>query len=210
MIRILIVDDHDIVRQGLKKLFEKVQGMTIIAEQDNGINALHWLRHNDCDVVLLDISMPGLSGIEVLKQLRDEKPKLPILIFSNYTEDQYAIRLIKAGASGYLTKGSMSAVIVEAVRKVVSGKKYFSQAVLEMLVNEIRIPEGKLPHETLSDREFKVFRLLVAGKSNNEIASLLFISNKTVSTHKANLLGKMNLQSVAQLVHYAVQHGLDE
>lgn len=210
MIRILIVDDHDIVRQGLKKLFEKVQGMTIIAEQDNGINALHWLRHNDCDVVLLDISMPGLSVIEVLKQLRDEKPKLPILIFSNYTEDQYAIRLIKSGASGYLTKGCMSAVIVEAVREVVSGKKYFSQAVLEMLVNEIRIPEGKLPHEILSDREFKVFRLLVAGKSNNEIASLLFISNKTVSTHKTNLLGKMNLQSVAQLVHYAVQHGLDD
>jgi DNA-binding NarL/FixJ family response regulator len=210
MIRILIVDDHDIVRQGLKRLFEKVQGMVIIAEQDNGINALHWVRHNDCDVVLLDISMPGLSGIEVLKQLRNEKPKLPILIFSNYTEDQYAIRLIKSGASGYLTKGSMAAVIVEAVRDVVSGKKYFSQAVLEMLVNEIRIPEGKLPHETLSNREFKVFRLLVAGKSNNEIASLLFISNKTVSTHKANLLGKMNFQSVAQLVHYAVQHGLDD
>ena len=208
MIRILVVNDHDIVRQGLKKLFEKIQGMTIIAEQDNGINALHWLRCNDCDVVLLDISMPGLNGIEVLKQLRDEKPKLPILIFSNYTEDQYAIRLIKAGASGYLTKGAASAVIVEAVRDVVSGKKYFSQTVLEMLINEIRIPEGKLLHETLSDRELRVFRLLVAGKSNNEIAEYLFISNKTVSAHKANLLKKMNLQGVAQLVLYAVQHGL--
>ena len=208
MIRILVVDDHDIVRQGLNKLFEKIQDMTVIAEQDNGVSALHWLRHNDCDVVLLDISMPGLNGIELLKQFRDEKPKLPILIFSNYTEDQYAIRLIKAGASGYLTKGGVSAVILEAVRNVVSGKKYFSQTVLEMLINEVRIPEGKLQHDILSDREFMIFRLLVAGKNNNEIAAQLSISNKTVSSHKANLLRKMNLQSVAHLVHYAVQHGL--
>jgi DNA-binding NarL/FixJ family response regulator len=210
MIRILIVDDHDIVRQGLKRLFEKVERMTIIAEQDNGVNALHWLRNNDCDVVLLDISMPGLSGIEVLKQMRDEKPKLPILIFSNYTEDQYAMRLIKAGASGYVCKGSDSAVVVEAIRDVVSGKKYFSRAVLELLINEIIIPEGKLPHDTLSEREFMVFNLLVAGNSINEVATQIFISNKTVSTHKTNLLKKMNLHNVPDLVRYAVKHGLVE
>ncbi|WAK00428.1 response regulator [Methylobacter sp. YRD-M1] len=206
MIRILIVDDHDIVRHGLKRIFENIPGMEIAAEQDNGTDALHWLRYNDCDVVVLDISMPGRSGIEVLRQLREEKPKLPILILSNYTEDQYAVRLIKSGAAGYLTKGCTTAAIVEAVRDVVSGKKHFSPAVLEMLVNEIRIPEGKLPHEHLSDREFKIFRLLVAGKSINEIAEQLFISNKTVSTHKAHLMEKMNLHNVADLVRYAITH----
>lgn len=206
MIRILIVDDHDIVRHGLKRIFENIQGMKVAAEQDNGNDALHWLRHNDCDVVVLDISMPGRSGIEVLKQVHEEKPKLPILILSNYTEDQYAMRLIKSGAAGYLTKGCTSAVIVEAVRDVVSGKKYFSPAVLEMLVNELRIPEGKLPHENLSDREFKIFRLLVAGKSINEIAEQLFISNKTVSTHKTHLMEKMNIHNVADLVRYAITY----
>jgi DNA-binding NarL/FixJ family response regulator len=206
MIRILIVDDHDIVRHGLKRIFENIQGMKIAAEQDNGNDALHWLRHNDCDVVVLDISMPGRSGIEVLKQVHEVKPKLPILILSNYTEDQYAIRLIKSGAAGYLTKGCTSAVIVEAVRDVVSGKKYFSPAVLEMLVNELRIPEGKFPHENLSDREFKIFRLLVAGKSINEIAEQLFISNKTVSTHKTHLMEKMNIHNVADLVRYAITY----
>jgi len=206
MIRILIVDDHDIVRHGLKRIFENIQGMKIAAEQDNGTDALHWLRHNDCDVVMLDISMPGRSGIEVLRQLHEEKPKLPILILSNYSEDQYAIRLIKSGAAGYLTKGCTSAVIVEAVRDVVSGKKYFSPAVLEMLVREVRIPEGKLPHEKLSDREFKIFRLLVAGKSINEIAEQLFISNKTVSTHKTHLMEKMNIHNVADLVRYAITY----
>jgi two-component system, NarL family, invasion response regulator UvrY len=194
------------VRHGLKRIFENIPEMKIAAEQDNGIDALHWLRHNDCDVVVLDISMPGRSGIEVLKQIHEEKPKLPILILSNYTEDQYAIRLIKSGAAGYLTKGCTTAVIVEAVRDVVSGKKYFSPAVLEMLFNEIRIPKGKLPHEILSDREFKIFRLLVVGKSINEIAEQLFISNKTVSTHKAHLMEKMNLHNVADLVRYAVKY----
>ncbi|MGA7750643.1 MAG: response regulator transcription factor [Gallionella sp.] len=208
MIRILVVDDHDLVRQGLERIFEKTQGMKIVAEKISGIDALHWLRHNECEVVLLDISMPGLSGIEVLKQVHEEKPDLPILILSNYPEDQYAVRLIKSGAAGYLTKGCTTAVMVEAVRDVASGKKFFSPTVLEMLVNEISMPEGKLPHEILSDREFKIFRLLVAGKGVNEIAEQLFISNKTVSTHKANLMEKMNLHNVSDLVRYALKHRL--
>lgn len=210
MIRILIVDDHDIVRHGLKRIFEKIQGMKIVAEQGNGIDALHWLRHNDCDVVLLDISMPGRSGIDVLKQLRDEKPKLPILILSNYTEDQYAVRLIKSGAAGYLTKGCASAVVVEAVRDAASGKKYFSPAVLEMLANELSMPEGKLPHETLSNREYQIFRLFASAKTVTEIADILNLSGKTVSTYRARILEKMNLRNNAELMQYAVEKHLTE
>jgi len=208
MIRILIVDDHDLVRHGLERIFEKTQGMKIVAEKNNGNDALHWLRHNDCDVVLLDISMPGLSGIEVLMMIHQDKPNLPILILSNYTEDQYALRLIRSGAAGYLTKGCATAILVNAVRDVANGKKYFSPAVQEMLVNEISLPAEKLPHEILSDREFKIFLLLVAGKCVNEIAEQLFISNKTVSTHKVNLMLKMNLHNISDLVRYAVKHGL--
>ena len=208
MIRIHIVDDHDLVRHGLRRIFEKAQGIAIVAESTNGIDALRWLRQNECDVVLLDIAMPGQSGIEVFKQVHEEMPNLPILILSNYPEDQYAVRLIKSGVSGYLTKGCATDIIIKAVREVASGKKFFSRTVLEMLVNEMNMPEGKLPHETLSDREFKIFLLLVAGKCINEIAEQLLISNKTVSTHKSNLMLKMNLHNVSDLVRYAVKHGL--
>ncbi len=210
MIRILIVDDHDIVRHGLNRIFEKIPGMKIVAETNNGIDALHWLRQNECDVMLLDISMPGISGIDVLKQVHDEKPNLPILILSNYPEDQYAVRLIKCGAAGYLAKGCATAEMVNAVNEVAIGKKFISPTVLELLVNEISMPEEKLPHETLSDRELRIFRLLVAGQGVNEIAEQLSISNKTVSTHKTHLMLKMNLHNVSDLVRYAVKHGLVE
>lgn len=210
MIRILIVDDHDIVRHGLNRIFEKIPDMKIVAEKNNGIDALHWLEQNECDVVLLDISLPGKSGIDVLKQVHDEKPNLPILILSNYPEDQYAVRLIKCGAAGYLTKGCATAIMVKAVSDVASGKKFISPTVLKLLVNEISMPEDMLPHETLSDREFNIFRLLALGKGVNEIAEQLSISNKTVSTHKTHLMLKMNLHSVSDLVRYAVKHGLIE
>lgn len=208
MIRILIVDDHDIVRHGLKRIFEKIQGMEIVAELNNGIDALHWNRHNDCDVVLLDIFMPGQNGIEVLKQLREEKPKLPILILSNYTEDQYAVRLIKSGAAGYLTKGCASAVIVEAVRDVAKGNKHFSPAVLELIANELSLPDGKLPHETLSNREFQIFRLFASAKTVTEIAGILNLSGKTVSTYRARILDKMKLRNNAKMMQYAIEKQL--
>ncbi|OGS91863.1 MAG: DNA-binding response regulator [Gallionellales bacterium GWA2_60_18] len=208
MIRILIVDDHDIVRHGLKRIFEKSREMEVVAEQDNGIDALQWLRHNDCDVVLLDISMPGRNGIEVLKQIHEEKPKLPVLILSNYTEDQYAVRLIKSGAVGYLTKGCASEVVVEAVSYAASGKKYFSPAVLEMLANELSKPEGKLPHETLSNREYQIFRLFATAKTVKEIADTLSLSGKTVSTYRTRILEKMNLRNNAEMMQYAVEKQL--
>lgn len=210
MIHILIVDDHDLVRHGLKRIFEKTSDMDVVAELDNGNDALNWLRRNECDVLLLDISMPERTGIEVLKQLREDKPKLPVLILSNYTEDQYAVRLIKSGAAGYLTKGCASAVLVEAVRDVASGKKYFTPAVLEMLTNELSMPQGKLPHETLSDREYQIFRLLASAKTVTEIADILSLSGKTVSTYRARVLEKMHLRNNAELMQYAVDKHLAE
>lgn len=205
MIRILITDDHAIVRQGLARILEKDQGMEIVAECDNGIDALNWLRGNDCDIAMIDISMPGMSGIDLLKQIREEKPKLPVLVISIYPEDQYAVRLIKAGAAGYLTKGSAPAIVLEAVRQIASGKKYISPVVAEMLANECGAQDGKLPHETLSDREYQIFLLLSSAKTVSEIADTLALSGKTVSTYRSRILEKMHLRNNAELMHYAIE-----
>jgi DNA-binding NarL/FixJ family response regulator len=210
MIRILIADDHAIVRSGLRQILEEYKEMKIVAEHDNGIDALNWLRANDCDVVLLDISMPGKSGIDVLKQLHEEKPKLPVLIISIYPEDQYAVRLIKAGAAGYLNKESAPEVVVDAVRHVVSGKKYISSAVAEMLASELNANDEKLPHETLSDREYQIFLLLASAKTATEIAATLALSVKTISTYRGRILEKMHLRNNAELMRYAVEKHLTE
>lgn len=210
MIRLVIADDHAIVRQGLKKILDESSDMEVVAEHANGVDALRWVRANDCDVVLLDIAMPGRSGIEVLKQLREEKPKLPVLILSIYPEDQYAVRLIKAGAAGYLTKESAPTEVVEAVRRVASGKKYISLTVAEMLADEIGAPDERLPHQTLSDREYQVFLLFASAKTATEIAVVLALSVKTVSTHRHRILEKMRLRNNAELMHYAIEKHLVE
>lgn len=210
MIRILIADDHAIVRQGLKQILEESSEMKIVAVHANGADALRWIRDNDCDVVLLDIAMPGMNGIDVLKQLHEEKPKLPVLILSIYPEDQYAVRLIKAGAAGYLTKESAPEVVMEAVRRAATGKKYISPAVAEMLANEFGAPEGKLPHESLSDREFQIFLLLASARTVSEIADTLALSVKTVSTYRSRILEKMQLRNNAELMRYAVEKHLME
>lgn len=208
MIRIVIADDHAIVRRGLKQIVEDSGEMVVVAEATNGVEALRMAREADCEVLILDISMPGKSGIEVLKQVREEKPRLPVLIISIYPEDQYAVRLIKAGAAGYLNKECAPAELVEAVRRVANGKRYISTAVAEMLVHEIGAPNQKLPHETLSDREFQIFLLLAAAKTVSEIADALSLSVKTVSTHRARILEKMHLRNNAELMHYAVDNHL--
>ena len=207
MIRILIADDHAIVRQGLKQILENKK-MKVVADFSNGVDALCWARANDCDVVLLDISMPGKNGIEVLKQFHEEKPKLPILILSIHPEDQYAVRLLKAGAAGYLTKETAPEVMAEAVRHVVQGKKYISPAVAEMLTDEICSPGGELPHETLSDREYQIFLLVASAKTVSEIADILALSGKTVSTYRSRILKKMRLRNNAELMHYAIERHL--
>lgn len=210
MIRLVIADDHAIVRQGLKKILDESSDMEVVAEHANGVDALRWVRANDCDVVLLDISMPGRSGIEVLKQLHEERPKLPILILSIYPEDQYAVRLIRAGAAGYLTKESAPEIVMDAVRRVAAGKKYINQAVAEMLANEFGTQEGKLPHETLSDREYQIFLLLASARTVSEIADALSLSVKTVSTYRTRILEKMQLRNNAELMRYAVEKHLQE
>ena len=208
MIRILIVDDHAIVRSGLKQILEENQEMKVAAECDNGVSALDWLRSNDCDIVLLDISMPGMSGIDVLKQLKDEKPKLPVLIISIYPEDQYAVRLMRAGAAGYLTKESAPAVLVEAVRRVASGKKHINAAIAEMLANEFGESDKRLPHETLSDREFQIFLLFAAAETTTEIAIALGLSVKTISTYRSRILEKLHLNNNSELIRYAFEKHL--
>ncbi len=208
MIRILITDDHEIVRQGLKHILGESNDMKIVAEHCNGRDALNWLYRNDCDVVLLDISMPGMSGIDVLKQIRLEKPALPVLILSIYPEDKYAVRLLKSGASGYLTKGCSSEVLLEAVRVVAGGRKYFSPTAVELLADELSMTRGQLPHKLLTNREYQIFRLFAVAKTVTEIAAILSLSTKTISTYRANILDKLHLQNNAELMRYYVDNDL--
>jgi DNA-binding NarL/FixJ family response regulator len=208
MIRALIADDHAVVRQGLKQILGDTPEMLVAGEATTGQEVLDKVRAEPWDVVVLDISMPDRSGLDILKQLRSERPKLPVLVLSMHSEDQYAMRVLKAGASGYLTKDSAPDELVKAIRKVVSGGTYVSSLLAEKLAFEIGTDSSRLPHETLSDREFQVLRGIAAGKSVTEIAAELYLSPKTVSTYRARLLQKMNLGTTAELMHYAMQNHL--
>jgi DNA-binding NarL/FixJ family response regulator len=208
MIRILIADDHAIVRHGLKQIIEESGEMRVVAEAGSGSEALRKIREIACDVVVLDISMPDMSGIDVLKQIHAERPQLPILILSIYPEDQYAMRLIKAGAAGYMTKESAPAEVVRALFRVAGGKKYISPAVAEILANDLGTDEEKLPHQMLSDREYQIFLLLASAKTVSEIADDLALSVKTISTYRSRVLEKMHLNNNAELMRYAIDHHL--
>lgn len=208
MIRILIADDHTLVRDGLKQILSSNADIVVAAEAVDGDAALAQVRAGDFDLALLDMSMPGLSGIDLIKRLKLEKPALRILVLSMHGEQQYAVRAYKAGASGYLTKDSASAQLVAAIRKIAAGGVYISPAGAEQLAMGAMQVTGALPHTALSDREFEVFRMLVAGTSLTEIAERLHLSVKTVSTHKTHILQKMTMASTAELVRYAVEHKL--
>jgi two-component system invasion response regulator UvrY len=210
MIRVLIADDHAIVRRGLKQIIEGSGEMLVVAEAESGIDALHKIREIPCDVVLLDISMPDMSGIDVLKQIHAEIPQLPILILSIYSEDQYAKRLIKAGAVGYMTKESAPLEVIKALHHVASGKKYISPVVAEILANEIGMAGEKLPHQILSDREYQIFLLLASARTVTDIADTLALSVKTVSTYRTRVLEKMHLKNNAELMRYAVDNQLTQ
>jgi DNA-binding NarL/FixJ family response regulator len=208
MIRVVIADDHTIVREGLKQLLLAASDLEVAGEARDGHEVLERVRNSDFDVLLLDMSMPGKSGMELIRQVKGEKPKLRILVLSMHAEHQYAVRAIKAGASGYLTKDSASRELVSAIRKVASGGAFISPEVAEALaLGAMPQAEGP-PHATLSDREYQVFRMLVAGKSVSDIAAELNLSAKTVSTHKARLMEKMALDNQAELVRYAIKHRL--
>lgn len=210
MIKVLIADDHAVVRQGLKQILGETPDMTVVGEATTGLEVLEQARSVDWDVLVLDITMPGRSGFDILLELRAEKPNQPILVLSMHAEEQYALRVLKAGAAGYLAKESVPEELIQAIRKVVSGGKYISPTLAEKLAVEIGAPSDRAPHETLSDREFQVMRMIAVGKTVTQIAEALSLSVKTVSTYRARVLQKMNLKTNAELIHYAIQHQLIE
>jgi len=208
MIKVLVADDHAIVREGLKQILLRTGDIVVEAEAKNAQEVMRWVRERDWDIVLMDMSMPGRSGLELIKQVKSEKPKLPILILSMHQEEQYAVRAIRAGASGYLNKDSASELLVSAIRKVVSGGMFVSQSAGELLARDMKRGSDVPPHTLLSDREFQVFSMIVRGKTVTDIAAELSLSVKTVSTHKTHVLEKMNLANQSELVRYAIAHRL--
>lgn len=211
MIRVLLVDDHMIVRQGLKQILADTDDIQVCGEAADGHAAMQMVRQGEFDLLIMDMSMPGRSGLELLKLIKAEKTKLPVLILSMHSEEQYAVRAYRAGASGYLTKDSASEQLVNAIRKVARGGVYISPSSAERLAQEFNTnQQDVLPHTLLSDREFQIFQFIAAGKSLTDIAAQLSLSVKTVSSHKTHILEKMHLGSTAELIRYAIEHELIE
>src|SRR5712692_5436679 len=208
MKRILIVDDHEVVRDGIRRILDEQPGTMAFGQAGTAEEALSLARDEDWDVVVLDLSLGGRSGLEVLKELKQIRPRLPVLILSMHSEEQYARRAFKAGAAGYITKDSPRAELVKAINKVAQGGRYVSPALAEELVIDLERRSDRPPHETLSDREFEVMRLIASGKTVGEIASLLSLSDSTISTYRARILEKMEMKTNAELTHYAIKNNL--
>jgi DNA-binding NarL/FixJ family response regulator len=208
MIGVFIADDHPVVRQGIRQIVAATDDITVVDEATTGHETLQRLAEIQCDLVLLDLSLPDIDGLDLLKQLKREHPQRPILILTMHSEDQFALRALKAGASGYLTKESAPGELVGAVRKVVAGGRYISQRLAESLAAHLGPDEEKPAHERLSDREYQVLRLIAAGRSTRDISTQLSLSSKTVSTYRARLLDKMGMKTSAELTAYAVRHRL--
>jgi two-component system, NarL family, invasion response regulator UvrY len=208
MIKILVADDHPIVRQGLKQILSEYPDLTVADEAGTGKDVLVKVGKKDFDIVLLDISMPGRNGLDILKELKAKKPKLPVLVLSIYPEDQYAVRVLKLGAAGYLTKESVPEDLVAAIRKVARGRKYVSNSLAEKLATDLEINAEKAPHENLSDREYQVMSMIASGKRLKEVAEELSLSIKTISTYRSRIMEKMNMRNNAELIRYALQNGL--
>src|SRR5882724_5768350 len=204
--KILLTDDHAVVRQGLKLILADHFKRAQFGEARNATEALNRVTKEDWDVMVLDVTMPGRSGLEVLKDVKRLRPRLPVLVLSMHPEDQFAVRMLKTGAAGYLTKESAGDELVGAVNKVVAGGRYVSPALAERLASYLTIDVQKAPHERLSDREFLVLRMLASGKSVSQIGRELSLSVKTISTYRARVLEKMDMKNSAELTHYAVQH----
>jgi two-component system invasion response regulator UvrY len=210
IIKVFIADDHAIVREGLKQILAETRDIVVAGEAESGLDAVKLFRKADCQVMLLDISMPDRSGIEVLKQLKKEKPDLSVLMLSMHREDQYAIRSLKAGASGYLTKQSAPRELVTAIRQVAGGLKYISPALAQELANHVGEDHEAPPHDALSDREYQTLTMIASGKTVGAIAKELSLSVKTVSEYRSRLLVKMKLKNSAELTHYAIKNQLIE
>lgn len=208
MIRVLIADDHAVVRRGLRQIMEEAPDIKVTGEASSGLDALRALRENWFDVVILDISMPGATGLEVLEHIRKMSPKPKALMLSMYPEKQFAVRALKAGASGYLTKDSAPEELLTAIREVASGRKFITRQLAEILADEISTGEDKPAHERLSNRESQVLHLLAQGKGITEIAQELMLSPKTVSTYRARILEKLHLNNTAEIIRYAMEWGI--
>ena len=208
MIRVLLADDHSMVRAGLRELLTATGDITVVGEATNGQEVLTAVREGGFEVLVLDMSMPGRSGIELIKLVKAEQPKLRILVLSMHSEEQYAVRAVRAGAAGYLTKESAPDELVAAIERVASGRAYITPETAERLVMDASSGGEGPPHNRLSNREYEVFRSIAGGRSVTDIASDLNLSVKTISTHKARILEKMNFSSQSELVRYAVRHGL--
>ncbi len=207
MIRVITIDDHPVVRRGLKQIIAAEQDMQVVGEAESAREAIRVIREIACDAVVLDITLPDASGLDVLSRLKSERPTLPVLIMSIHDEEPYALRVLKAGASGYLMKNSIPEELIKAIRKITSGGKYISPSLAERLASEFASP-GKSPHEKLSDREFQILCMIASGKSLKEIGETLCISDKTVSTYRRRVLEKMKMVTNADLTRYALEHHL--
>ena len=210
MVRLLIIDDHTIVRHGLRQVVSDAADIHVAAEAGSSAEAIRLLREGSFDMVLLDISLPDKNGIDTLKQIKRDKPALPVIMLSMHAEDEFGVRAMKAGASGYVNKQNAHDQLVTAIRQVASGRRYISPDLAEELARSIGESTDKLPHELLSDREFDTLRMLAGGKSLTEIAERLSISPKTVSVYRTRLLEKMRLKNNAELATYAFKNGLIE
>lgn len=208
MIRILVADDHKMFRKGLKQVLEYDREIAVTGEASSGYEVLDQVGKNDYDVLLLDIAMPGLNGLDTLKQLRSLRPKLRVIVVSMYPEQQYAARAIKAGASGYLTKESDTEELIGAIKKVFRGGKYISSSIAEKLLFDLEPDSGRAPHLDLSDREYQILCMIARGSKVSEIAEELFLSVKTVSTYRCRILEKMKMKSNAELINYVLKHQL--
>jgi len=209
-IKVFIADDHAIVREGLKQILADTKDITVAGEAENGLEAIRSTRKSGCQVLLLDISMPDRSGIEVLKQIKKESPGIAVLMLSMHREDQYAIRSLKAGAAGYLNKQSAPAELVNAIRQVAAGKKYITAELAQALANHFDDAQETSPHELLSDREYQTLTMIASGKTVSDIANELMLSVKTISMYRSRLLLKMKLHNNAELTHYAIKNQLVE
>jgi DNA-binding NarL/FixJ family response regulator len=207
-IRVFIADDHFVVRQGLKHTLSQNSDMAVVGEAEDGYQVLERINDLPVDVVLMDIEMPGKNGWEVMVQLKAQRPNLNVLILSIFSEDHYGLRLIKAGASGYLAKSSAPEQLCQAIRIVASGGKFISPSLAQKLIEDLQRDTNKLPHEQLSPREFQVFCMIASGKKIKEIADELSVSITTISTHRANILEKMALKNTSELLHYALKNGI--
>ena len=210
MIRLVIVDDHAIVRSGLRQIAQAEEGINVVGEAGDCGELLDTLRKTEADVVLMDISMPGKSGLDALKQVRERWPKTAVLMLSMYPEDQYAVRSVKAGAAGYLHKNSPPETVIEAIRTVAKGKKYITPELAEQLATHLSQGDERPVHETLSDREYQTMAMIASGRTLTQIAEAMSLSPKTVSVYRARLLEKMKLKNNSELTHYALKHHLVE